>query len=637
MSKRKIKRKIFTGLGFALIFGLLLWFLLYGENLDIIKSVFSGEVKQEDIQSTLHELGIRGYITIAILSMLQVILMVLPAEPVQVLGGLSFGIPSALICCTVGVFFGFSLIYIAYKIYGEKLSRYFDRKLDIDLREYGNSKILTLVVFIMYFLPAIPYGMISFVSASLGLKYHRYILVNVLGSIPSILIGISLGHMAMSASWIISVIVFACLVALLFVMMANREKLIAGVNAFIKKRSDIREGRHTVRKYRPWRITLPYIVSRICLFGKVKCIYKNNVEKIEKPSIVLINHGAFIDFVYAGAILRKYSPNFIVARLYFYHHLLASVLDGVGCFPKSMFALDIESAKNSVKVLREGGMLAMMPEARLSTVGRFEDIQSSTYAFIKKSGVTVYSIKLEGDYLAKPKWADKIRRGSVVYTTFDTLITKDELENMSVEDIKRRVEERLTYDEYDFLEKHPEICYKTKNMAKGLENVLTLCPKCRRRYTMKSVKNRIYCDCGMTAVLDDRYKFKCAYPFPKITDWYDYQVNDMRKKLEANPDFALSSHVTLHSPSKDGRSLTYKSGEGVATLSKQGLFYKGTRDGENIEKLFPLDTIYRILFGAGENFEIYEGREIWYFRPDILSSSVDFYILSILLKEMTNE
>ena len=99
---------------------------------------------------------------------------------------------------------------------------------------------------------------------------------------------------------------------------------------------------------------------------------------------MLCNHGSFTDFFYAGTILHKYNPRFITARLYFYNKTLASILRSVGCFPKSMFASDIENAKNCVKVVSEGHVLVMMPEARLSTAGRFEDIQPGTYAFLKK-------------------------------------------------------------------------------------------------------------------------------------------------------------------------------------------------------------------------------------------------------------
>ena len=67
-----------------------------------------------------------------------------------------------------------------------------------------------------------------------------------------------------------------------------------------------------------------------------------------------------------------------------------------------------------MKVIAGKGVLAMMPEARLSTVGKFEDIQCSTFRFIKKVGVPVYTININGSYLASPKWGDKTRKGAVV-------------------------------------------------------------------------------------------------------------------------------------------------------------------------------------------------------------------------------
>ena len=126
-----------------------------------------------------------------------------------------------------------------------------------------------------------------------------------------------------------------------------------------------------VRKYNAHKLDLPYFIFRLLILGKVKFRYQSLVDKIERPSVVLCNHGAFIDFAYAGTLLKKESPNFVVARLYFYKKLTNEILRSFGCFPKSMFAMDIESAKNCVRVLRGGGVLAMMPEARLSTAGKF--------------------------------------------------------------------------------------------------------------------------------------------------------------------------------------------------------------------------------------------------------------------------
>ena len=79
-------------------------------------------------------------------------------------------------------------------------------------------------------------------------------------------------------------------------------------------------------------------------------------------------------------------------------------------------------------------------------------------------------------------------------------------------------------------------------------------------------------------------------------------------------------------------------GEGICTLSREGLVYEGTRDGEEVVLHFPIETIYRLLFGAGENFEVYVGQTIHYFIPEKRCSSVDWYIASsVIYDEVTNK
>ena len=143
----------------------------------------------------------------------------------------------------------------------------------------------------------------------------------------------------------------------------------------IKRESESKRG-ITVQKANGFVLNVTYGAMRLYLLAcGIKLRTTNRCGKLpEKPSIVLCNHGSFIDFIYAAAILKKIRPHFVVARLYFYHRILGWVLRKLGCFPKSMFTLDLESTKNCLRVLKDGEILGMMPEARLSTVGRFEDI-----------------------------------------------------------------------------------------------------------------------------------------------------------------------------------------------------------------------------------------------------------------------
>ena len=381
------------------------------------------------------------------------------------------------------------------------------------------------------------------------------------------------------------------------------------------------------------------------VYGRLKFYYflcgvrmkaVNRVGTPENPSIILCNHGSFIDFIFAAKLLRKYKPNFIIARLYFYDNLLRWLLETVGGFPKSMFTLDTASTKNCLRVLKSGGILAMMPEARLSTAGRFEDIQESTYSFIKKSAVPVYTVKFSGDYLADPKWGKGFRRGAVVEAEFDILYTAQEVKDLSVQEIKKGVEKRLYYDEFQWLEARPEIRYHARHMAEGIENILTVCPVCGEKYTITTQKDKIFCEkCGYLTSLDSRYAFTGDFRFQNLAQWYDWQKALLQKEIAENPDYQMTSKVQLRLPS-NGRGLTRSAGQGVCTLSREGLNYRGTKDAESVDITFPLSHIYRLLFGAGVNFELYNGTEILFFVPEEKRSAVDWYLASMILYDEKN-
>lgn len=630
--KKINKAKLFAALSFIPVLLLLYLFLFTGDNKEILRTVFSKDLTNDQIQDHLREFGIRGQITISVLSMLQVVVAVLPAEPVQVLAGLTFGFLIGTLACLVGVVLGNTVIYALYKIYGDKMRSYFNQTLDIDFDSASTTYKVALVIFILYFLPAIPYGMICFIAATLGLKYHQYIIITTLGALPSVCIGVGLGHIALESSWIISVIVFLALLVLLTFVMIKKDYFLGKINDFLKKKKEPYSSKTVVRKYSHHRLTFPYIVFRTLIFGKIKFKWKKNVEKVEHPSIVLCNHGAFIDFAYAGTVLKKDSPNFIVARLYFYKKLVGRILRSVGCFPKSMFATDTESAMNCMRVIKAGGVLAMMPEARLSTVGKFEDIQDSTFSFLKKMGVTVYTIKISGDYLAKPKWGKGIRRGSLVEAELDLLFTPDDLRNMELDEIKEKTVSALYYDEFEWLKTKPNIRYRSRRMAEGLENILSVCPVCKARHSIITSGNTVKCEkCDLSLEVDNRYAFKGSAPFDNFKSWYEWQKEYLKAQIISDEDYSLSASVTLSHASKDGKTLLTKAGEGMCTLNKDGLTYVGTEYGEEIEKHFPLSQIYRILFGAGENFEVYLGKEIYFFTPEDKRSCVDWYITSAIL------
>ena len=403
-----------------------------------------------------------------------------------------------------------------------------------------------------------------------------------------------------------------------------------------KKKGSIQK--NTVQKVNGFVFGVAYSLIRIyCWLCGVHVRITDKVGEPERPSVILCNHGSFIDFVYAAALLRKYKPHFIIARLYFYNKYSRWLLKNIGGFPKSMFTVDMESTKNCLKVLKSNGILAMMPEARLSTTGRFEDIQSNTYKFLKKMGVAVYTVKFGGDYLADPKWGKGFRRGAVVEAEFDILYTDKQVQALSVEELKQGIEKRLYYNDFEWLERHPHIRYRSGRMAEGLENILTTCPKCKQKYTLSTRKKTIVCEhCGYLTSVDNRYGFDEGFVYQNLTQWYDWQKELLKKEIADNRGYTLCAVVELRGPG-NGNGMTRHAGAGMCHLNREGLLYEGTKDGENVRIFFPITQVYRLLFGAGVNFEIYDGTEIFFFVPEEKRAAVEWYMASMILYDMAEE
>lgn len=404
-----------------------------------------------------------------------------------------------------------------------------------------------------------------------------------------------------------------------------------------KKTQEPYSSKTRVELYPPRRLKLPFAIAKLVLWCKgVRVVYTDRTEgSFAAPAVVLCNHGSFPDFVYAGSILRRYAPNFIVARLYFYGKPLGKLIRRFGCFPKSMFTADPESAVNSLRVIRGGGVLAMMPEARLSTAGRFEDIQPGTYSFLKKAKVPIYTVRIHGGYLADPKWGKGFRRGSLVEVELARLMTVEEVTAATVEEIAERVENALRYDEFEWLDTHPDARYRDRRMAEGLENILTTCPVCGKKFTLYTKKRNIFCEtCGKIALMDDRYGFAGEKPYGNLAVWYEAQRRALKQTIEEDEGFTLTSPVELKLPSVGGKSMLRSAGRGVCTLDRSGLTYRGGVDGKETELFFPIGEIYRLLFGAGEDFEVYVGETIHYFIPKERRSCVEWYMASAILYDL---
>ena len=116
-----------------------------------------------------------------------------------------------------------------------------------------------------------------------------------------------------------------------------------------------------------------------------------------------------------------------------------------------------------------------------------------------------------------------MRRGGLVEAELDILFTAEELKTLTVEQIKERVDARLYFNDFEWLKTHPEVHYRNKKLAHGLENILVRCPKCLGYCTLTTHHHDVSCQsCGKLTSLDDRYNFTADVPFDHLSEWYNF-------------------------------------------------------------------------------------------------------------------
>ena len=155
MTKTPTKKwKIIAILTFVLILIGLVFFLFSGDNFGLLKEIFNTNATKEEIRNSISKLGVRSYIVVFVLAMVQVVFTFIPAEPLHVVSGISFGLWKGILVCFIGILVGNTIIYILNKTFGAKLKHFFETNIDVDFSKAKTSNKIALIVIILYCLPA---------------------------------------------------------------------------------------------------------------------------------------------------------------------------------------------------------------------------------------------------------------------------------------------------------------------------------------------------------------------------------------------------------------------------------------------------------------------------------------------------
>ena len=297
-------------------------------------------------------------------------------------------------------------------------------------------------------------------------------------------------------------------------------------------------------KFWTWLI---WLLSKIALMGKKYKVETIGMEGLKPPYMLLSNHMHFIDFeLTAMATFPHPVSNVVSIDGYVVKWFL---LEWIGAIATRKYTTDLHLVKSIRKVLQRGDILAMYPEARYTPCGTTAFMPDSLGKLIRMNKVPVVAVVHHGNHLYAPFWNFRSKRKVPMHTTLKLILTPEQIETMSTEQINDLLKKELQYDEYRY-QKDNNIRITEPDRAEGLHKVLYQCPHCLAESKMDSKGSELFCNaCGKRWTWREDGYLEAQdgnTEFDHIPDWFAWEREQVEKQIE-DGTYSFEDEVQVYS------------------------------------------------------------------------------------------
>lgn len=189
----------------------------------------------EAFKSRLQSFGVLGVLALLAVQILQVISAVIPALPIQIGAGVTYGALGGLLICLSGILIGSIIVFVTVKKYGQPVvDRIFSNEKQEKLAFLHNSDRLNMIVFILYFIPAMPKDVFTYLAALTPLTLGRYLGITLVARIPTILCSTFASNALMDGNYTHAVVVFCISGTLGTIAMLCSKRILGWLKTFHK-------------------------------------------------------------------------------------------------------------------------------------------------------------------------------------------------------------------------------------------------------------------------------------------------------------------------------------------------------------------------------------------------------------------
>lgn len=219
--------------------------------------------------------------------------------------------------------------------------------------------------------------------------------------------------------------------------------------------------------------------------------------------------------------------------------------------------------------------VVMFPEAAYTFDGRCMPLPDTLGKMVKMMGVPLVTIITHGAYAYDPLYNNLQKRKVKVTADVKYLLSSEEIEAMSPEEIQKIIEKEFDFDNFSWQEEN-KIKISEPFRADYLNRILYKCPACKQEGKMVGKSSHLTCsECGKSYYLDEYGSLSADEgdtEFTHVTDWYDWQRSCVKEEVERG-EYSIDLPVEILMTVSDHK--FYRVGEGRLHHDKGGFVLDG--------------------------------------------------------------
>ena len=154
--------------------------------------------------------GVMAPIAFMGMLILQIVVAVIPGEPLEIAAGYAFGAVEGTLLCMLGAFIGRVAVFLLVRRFGTRAVEVFFplEKLN-ELKFLQNKRRMTLWVFFLFFLPGTPKDVLCYIVGLTDLPLRSWLIISAIAPFPSIVTSTIGGDALGMGNYTFAIIVFA--------------------------------------------------------------------------------------------------------------------------------------------------------------------------------------------------------------------------------------------------------------------------------------------------------------------------------------------------------------------------------------------------------------------------------------------